>query len=292
MTALSTTVQVRRPYRAGGLAVGAALATVAGIALTAVAPDLPGTEQLTIEDLVDAAAGAAAGLLGWVLVRRGVAAGLARALIALALVVGGMWLAGGLADLMAAGAAPSPAAQALQMLAAVLFIPSFALLVLAPLLLFPDGHLPGRAARPLVWLAAAGTLLSMLAMVLHPGPIDEDVPGWGANPFGVGALRAVTDAATAVGLVLLVVTAAGALVAFLVRLVRSRGVVRRQMLWFLPGVAPMIAGLVTDDVLPGALSAAIIFAALYGGMAWALLGHPAGAGAGGVEVLAAPHPLF
>jgi hypothetical protein len=85
--------------------------------------------------------------------------------------------------------------------------------------------------------------------------------------------------------------AVGALVAFLARLVRSRGVVRRQLLWFLPGLAPMIAGLVTDDALPGALSAAIIFAALYGGMAWALLGPPAGAGPGGGDVPAAPHPL-
>jgi hypothetical protein len=276
MTALSTTIHVRRPHGAGGLAAGAALATVAGIALTAVAPDLPGAEQLTAEDLIDAAAGIAAGLLGWALVRRAVAPGLGRALIALALVTGAVWVTGGLADVIAAGAAPPPAARALQMIAAVLFIPSFALLVLAPLLLFPDGHLRGRAARLLGWLAAAGTLVSMLALLLRPGPIDEDVPGWGTNPFGVGALRAVTDAATAVGLVLLALAAVGALVALLVRLVRSRGVVRRQILWFIAGVTPLIAGLVTEDVLPGALSAAIIFAALYGSMARTLLGPAAG----------------
>jgi two-component system, NarL family, sensor kinase len=283
MTALSMTVRAGHPRLAGRLAAVAAVAAVVGVALTAAAPELPGTEQLTLEDLVDAAAGVAAGVLGWVLVRRGVAVGLGRALIALAVIVASVWLTGGLADLLAAGAAPAPPVRGLQMLAGVLFIPSFVLLVLAPLLLFPDGRLPGRAARPLLWLGVAGTGLSMLAMLLHPGPVDEDVPAWGANPFGVHALRAVTDVATAVALVLLAVAAVGAVVAFVVRLVRSRGVVRRQMLWLLPGVVTMIAGLVTGDVLPGALSATIIFAMVFGGMAWALLGPPAGSGSGGTS---------
>jgi hypothetical protein len=34
----------------------------------------------------------------------------------------------------------------------------------------------------------------------------------------------------------------------------------------------MIAGIVADGMLPGALSAVVIFAALYGSIAWAVLG--------------------
>jgi hypothetical protein len=43
------------------------------------------------------------------------------------------------------------------------------------------------------------------------------------------------------------------------------------MLIVLFGVLVMIAGLVTDGVLPGTLSAVIIFAVLFGSIAWALL---------------------
>lgn len=275
MTALPTHTRLRPPGRTVALVAGAGLATAAGIAFTASVPPLPGTEQLGVEDIVDAMAGVAAGVLGSVLVRRQLAAGLGRALLALAVLVGGIWLTGGLADLLASGGTPAPAARALQMLAAVLFIGSYALLVIGPLLLFPDGRLVGRAARALGWLAVGATGVSMLALLLRPGPVDEDVPAWGVNPFGVDALAPATGAATAVGLAAMAAVAVGALVVFLVRLVRGRGVARRQMLWFLLGVVPMVATLVSDEVLPGALSAAVVFAALYGSMAWALLGPPA-----------------
>lgn len=273
MTALTAPA---RPYsRPAAVVVAAGLATIAGFALSASAPALPGAEPPGVEDLVDAAAGVAAGVLGWIMLRRGVAAGLGRALLALTAVVGAVWLAGGLADLLAGGGSPAPAARALQAFAAVLFIPSYALLVLAPLLLFPDGRLPGRAARAVAWLGGVGVVVSMLALLLRSGPLDEDVPAWGANPFGVPALYPVTGAAAAAGLALLAAAALGALVVYVVRLVRRPGVVRRQMLWYSLGLVPMIGAVVADDALPGALGAAVVFAALYGGLAFALFGPPA-----------------
>jgi hypothetical protein len=221
--------------------------------------------------VVDAVAGVAAGVLGWTLLRRRIAVGLGRALVALALVLAAVWLLGGVADLLAGGGTPPLTARLLQVLAGALFIASYGLLVFPVLLLVPDGRLAGRRWRPVAWLAVGAIALSMLATVLRPGLVDEDVPGWGDNPLGVRALAAGAGAAAVVGLGLAAAALVAAVVAYLVRLVRSRGRARRQMLTILLGVAVMIAGIVTDGVLPGTVSAVVIFAALFGSLAWALL---------------------
>jgi hypothetical protein len=267
-----STVELSMAVRKQGWVVTAvAVATAAGLALSASAPRLPGAEGLGAEDVVDAVAGVAAGVLGWALLRRRIAVGLGRAMVALAVVVAAVWLCGGLADLLAAGGPPPLPARVLQVLAGALFIGSYALLVFPVLLLVPDGRLPGRRWRPVGWLAVAAIALSMLATVLQPGPIDQDVPGWGNNPLGIHALGGITRAAAAVGIVLAVVALVAAVVLYVVRLVGSRGRARRQMLIVLVGVLVMISGIVTDGVLPGTLSAVVIFAALFGSIAWALL---------------------
>jgi two-component system NarL family sensor kinase len=267
-----STVELSMAVRKRGWVVAAvAVATAAGLALSASAPRLPGAEGLGAEDVVDAVAGVAAGVLGWALLRRRIAVGLGRAMVALAVVVAAVWLCGGVADLLAAGGPPPLPARVLQVLAGALFIGSYALLVFPVLLLVPDGRLPGRPWRPVAWLAVAAIALSMLATVLQPGPIDQDVPGWGNNPLGIHALAGITHATAAVGLVLAVVALAVAVVLYVVRLVRTRGQARRQMLIVLVGVLVMISGIVTDGLLPGTLSAVVIFAALFGSIAWALL---------------------
>jgi hypothetical protein len=72
------------------------VATALGLMLSAIAPHLPGTEPLSLEDPVDAVGFLALGGLGVGLVRRGVAAGLGRALVLTAALVGIVWLSGGL----------------------------------------------------------------------------------------------------------------------------------------------------------------------------------------------------
>jgi hypothetical protein len=255
----------------GWVVVAVAAATAAGLALSATAPRLPGAEALGAEDVVDAVAGVAAGVLGWALLRRRIAVALGRAMVALAVVVAAVWLCGGMADLLAAGGPPPLPARVLEVIAGALFIGSYALLVFPVLLLVPDGQLPGRRWRPVAWLAVTAIALSMLATVLQPGPIDQDVPGWGDNPLGIHAVAGLTDAAAAVGLGLSVLALVAAVVAYIVRLVRSRGRARRQMLIVLIGVIVMITGIVTDGVLPGTLAAVVIFAALFGSIALAML---------------------
>ena len=80
------------------------------------------------------------------------------------------------------------------------------------------------------------------------------------------------------GMVLVLGSVLMAAAAVVVRLVRYRGARRRQMWWFLSGIAPLVVGLAFD---PGSspagqtVAALVIFGALLGGMGWALLGTPA-----------------
>lgn len=159
-----------------------------------------------------------------------------------------------------------------------LFIPEFVLLIAGPLLLLPTGRLPSPRWRWVGVSAATGVGLAMMSMLLAPGYIDDDVPARGNNPLGVEALDGVTDMIAAAGLVLVLASLLMGVAAVAVRLVRYQGARRRQMWWFLGGIAPLLVGLAFD---PGSsataqtVAALVTFAALLGGMGWALLGSPA-----------------
>ncbi|HEX6578424.1 MAG TPA: hypothetical protein VF082_08650, partial [Jiangellaceae bacterium] len=199
-------------------------------------------------------------------------------LVLTAALVGTVWLCGGLGDALAGGETPSVVAQLLSLASSVLFVPVFVLLYAAPLLLFPTGGLPSPRWRWVVGSTATGVGLAMASMLFAPGPVNDDVPAWGSNPLGVEALDGVIDVLEAAGFVLVLGSLLMAAAAVAVRLVRYRGARRRQMWWFLGGITPLLVGLAVD---PGSSSAAqivsalVIFSAMLGGMAWALLGKPA-----------------
>jgi hypothetical protein len=256
---------------------GAAVATAVGIILSATATKLPGASPLTVEDAVDADAEVALGGLGVVLIRRGVAAGLGRALLLIAVLAGAMWLCGGLADAITDGGTPPKAAQLLTLASTVLFLPVFVLLFAAPLLLFPTGHLPSPRWRWVVspWCPAPSPRLCRCCS--HPALSMRTFPRGGDNPLGVQALDGLTSALEVVGLVLLLACVPASLGAVIVRLVRYHDARRAQMWWFVAGVAPLLVGLVTDtgaSPVAALVSAVVIFATMLGGMAWALLGTP------------------
>jgi hypothetical protein len=255
-----------------------AAATGIGVALNLVAGRMPGSESFGAEDVVDAIGGLAIGGLGVLLLLHGVAAGLGRALLASSVLHGGVWLTGGLADTIAHGQPQPPwPARALDVLNGVLFIPAFVLIVLAPLLLFPTGRLPSRRWRVVGWLAIGGTIGSMAGTLVAPGPVDEDVPAWGTNPFGVDGLDGLCDALQGAGLIAVLVAAIAGIVAIVVRLITMRGVQRRQMWWFVLLIAPVIAMIAidTDGLIPGALSAVIAFGLILCAIGFPLLGRPA-----------------
>jgi hypothetical protein len=265
-------------HNAAGWLAGAAAATMIGLAGNHWGGRLPGSEPLSVEDVIDATGGLAFGALGLALLRRNRAPGLGRLLVGLAALAGAVWLTGGIADLLAAGGNPSTTAQLLNLLSGALFVPVFVIMIVGPALLIPTGTLPSPRWRPLVWITTTAIVISVLAMLLAPGPIDEDVPGWGNNPLGIPSLGDVTDAVAAAALIALIGCALGAAGAVVVRIVHYRGARRRQVLWFIAGATPMLIGLFTDpggSQLAQTLSAVIIFGALIGGMGWGLLGGPA-----------------
>lgn len=96
------------------------------------------------------------------------------------------------------------------------------------LLLFPDGRLPSRRWRSVVWMELAGTVVATIGLALLPGPLET----FSAlrNPFGVGerstmlALSQNGQLVYGIGIVL------GA-VALVRRFRRARGEEREQLKW-------------------------------------------------------------
>ncbi len=254
-----------------------AVAGAAGFWMSMTSPKLPGTEALTLEDAVDAVALLLFGVLGAVLLAKGRAAGLGRAL----LLTGGMialdYLLSGLADAIADGQPrPVAAARLLNIASEAVFVVAFFLFVLAPLFLFPTGRLPSRRWRWVAGAAVLGCSVSVLSVLLAPGPVDEDVTAWGENPIGLHALPGLMDALEVAGMALLAVSLVAGLAAFVIRWLRYRGPRRRQMAWFTIGVVVQVTGLLTDtsgkSVMVEVLTALAIFAAMLWGIGWPLLG--------------------
>jgi hypothetical protein len=105
------------------------------------------------------------------------------------------------------------------------------LALLIPLLLMPDGRLPSRRWRPLLYAELTGCAMGVLGFFTVPGPIDEVAYPRLDNPLGVtrwgdglGVLRVVGVTTLTVGVI------AGA-VAIVVRFRRSRGIERQQLRW-------------------------------------------------------------
>ena len=100
-------------------------------------------------------------------------------------------------------------------------------------LLFPDGRLPSRRWRPVLWVALCAVALSTVGAAIRPGALEPSE--WPAleNPLGVGGLLGTgTDVARAVGAALAVPAFLGAVASVVVRLRQARGDERQQIKWF------------------------------------------------------------
>ncbi|MGH3146809.1 MAG: hypothetical protein ACRDTR_13520 [Rubrobacter sp.] len=96
------------------------------------------------------------------------------------------------------------------------------------LLLFPDGRLPSRRWRPVLWIAAAGFALALPGQALSPDRGSEFAAG--TNPFAVegGPLNLLFGT----GMVLLLAALLAAIASLVVRFRRARNVERQQLKWF------------------------------------------------------------
>jgi len=107
------------------------------------------------------------------------------------------------------------------------FIPLF--------LLFPDGRLPSRRWRPVLWLAIGAPVATLVAFALTPGPMTgafadlTDVTVM--NPLGIDALAGPLHAITLVGGFATFLMVFPACAAIVVRYRGATGEVRQQIRW-------------------------------------------------------------
>lgn len=150
-------------------------------------------------------------------------------------------------------------------------------LLIYPMLLFPDGQLPSRRWRPAVAITAVLALLTTAATVLQPGDLGPLASGelGVRNPLGWSVVEGWSEPLAGVTAGLMVGMVLAALV---VRWRRSRGTERQQLKWVLTAAAvlaptsigwayleivPGIVGTVTGLALLGAIAVAILRYRLY-----------------------------
>jgi hypothetical protein len=112
-------------------------------------------------------------------------------------------------------------------------------------LLFPDGRLPSRRWRPVVWLVGAGIALYVVGSALDLGH---------ANPLGVELPRGVLEAVFILEDILLGVGVVGSVASVALRLWRSRGEERQQIKWFVYAAAVVVVGGLGTSFLPSSSS--------------------------------------
>ena len=115
--------------------------------------------------------------------------------------------------------------------------------ILLPLL-FPDGRMPSRRWRPVLWAGAAMVTLSVLGTAFGTPRLDSGSGDGFHNPLALGGpVGDVLDAATALGSPVFGVVVLLALASVVVRFRRARGVERQQLKWFLYAIGLLLTGL-------------------------------------------------
>jgi signal transduction histidine kinase len=100
-------------------------------------------------------------------------------------------------------------------------------------LTFPDGRLPSRRWRPVLWLASAGIVCALTGMSLAPGKL-EGAPVEMENPLGVDAKGLLIVGWS--GILTLFACIILSALSLVVRYRRSRGDDRQQLKWFVSAV--------------------------------------------------------
>lgn len=118
----------------------------------------------------------------------------------------------------------------------VVFESGVGLMALLPLLV-PDGRLPSRRWRPIAALLAAVVTMSVISLMIRPGPMIATNM---RNPFGVAGAAGIADAMRAVVGVAMPMLSLLALASIFIRFRGSRGIERQQIKWLAYGAAAML----------------------------------------------------
>jgi hypothetical protein len=106
----------------------------------------------------------------------------------------------------------------------------FALLAFV-FLLFPDGRLPSRRWRPVVWLELVAVVF-LVAWAFKPGALGNLGLVRVTNPFGIQGAAALLETLGLIGLFVTLAVAVAGGISLVVRFRRARGVERQQIKWF------------------------------------------------------------
>jgi len=98
-------------------------------------------------------------------------------------------------------------------------------------LLFPNGRLPSRRWRPVVWIDLVA-VVCLVAWSFEPGPLDNLGLVRVSNPFGIQGADGLLGTLGWVGLFMTLAVAVAGGVSLVVRFRRARGVERQQIKWF------------------------------------------------------------
>jgi signal transduction histidine kinase len=127
-----------------------------------------------------------------------------------------------------------------------IWIPALILPTTFVFLYYPNGRLLSPRWRILAWLAALGLAFSLLALMLHPGPL----PTWdmSTNPYGIPAAAPALDVLASIGVTLVALGVIGSFIAFILRFRRTRDIEREQMKWLLYALGLMILGFLIGSI--------------------------------------------
>ena len=142
---------------------------------------------------------------------------------------------------------PFPAADLANWFNLWIWMPAIFLPTTLVLLLFPDGKLPSRRWRPVVWMILLGMAMAMIGRALHPGPLDS----WGpeVNPLVFNVPPGFLEGVLNLGTLLLVVAMIASIAALIGRFRRSYGVERQQIKWLVYAGMIMLLGFIVTGIL-------------------------------------------
>jgi hypothetical protein len=146
---------------------------------------------------------------------------------------------------------PGPAPIVAGVIGDIPFVYAIVIVLIGIPLIFPDGRLPGRRWRPLVWIALAAAAAIAVVNLFRPGAVGETAA---TNPLDVPALYPylpILEAATSLAFL---VGVGGAAAAVWLRYRRGSRMVRHQLKWFVTvasvaAIAATVASVAPSEVI-------------------------------------------
>lgn len=144
-----------------------------------------------------------------------------------------------------------PAAVYAGLVWKTLYFPWIFTMVSLPILLFPDGEVPGPRWRFVYYTVLATILTSALGSAFLPGPLGEDDFGAAVNPIGIDALSNIATSVLwqILTFSLLIVTLLGPPLALIFRFLRSKDIERLQLKWLAYSASVAAVGLALTYLL-------------------------------------------